>query len=318
MVASGTQAMPLLSLPDDLMQHVLIEVVYGGPIEQRNRKMPPLDALEKLCSRDENPGATMAMDYFQSPLLAVPTNRYLPEDNFDGGGTCALVGVMLVSKAMHDIVTRCHNLWAVPLKLLSSSVEKGDLEYDVYDDCYAWMDPRLRDDWSTKSTHARYGTLRTHVSLCRKTLFAALEDGLPIIRQWMEGMMRANVYEIDLVHEPSVWVDNNNRSNTTMIVRAALRFHFVHKYAECGPTSIDVLDLLHAGWAAVELETTNRDSLFEICMDMLGYEHRWVEGMGEARWVYYTEDTDEEGSFEGDSESEEAPEEADQEEEIDA
>ena len=116
------------------------------------------------------------MDYF-GPARLMPTNCCLPEDNFDGGGTRALVGVMLVSRAMHDIFTRCHNLWAVPLKLLSSSVEKGDLEYvhEFYEEQLnsgafdAWTDPRLRDNWSTKSTHAQYAALRAHISLCRKT-----------------------------------------------------------------------------------------------------------------------------------------------------
>ena len=70
--ARALQYAELLSLPDDLMQHVLIEVAYGGPIEARRyRGMPPLDALEKQCSRDENPGARLVMDYFRG-------QRYLP------------------------------------------------------------------------------------------------------------------------------------------------------------------------------------------------------------------------------------------------
>ena len=78
--------------------------------------------------------------------------------------------------------------------------------------------------------------------------------------------------------------------------RIAHEHSIFDKYARCGPTSIDVLELLHAGWAAIELETTNRESLFEICMDMLGYKYRWVQGMdvedvgvgqpGRFRWVY--------------------------------
>jgi hypothetical protein len=86
--------------------------------------------------------------------------------------------------------------------------------------------------------------------------------------------------------------------------------------------SFDVLELLHYGWAAFELDKANRERLFEICMDMLGYKYRWVEGLdvedvgwgqlGHYRWVYYTEDpachSDEEGSLEG-SESSDADEE---------
>ena len=84
--------------------------------------------------------------------------------------------------------------------------------------------------------------------------------------------------------------------------------------------ALPLRDAAGGRWAALELETTNRESLFEICMDMLGYRYRWVEGIdvedvgvgqpGRFRWVYYTEDTayhsDQEGSFEGDSESDEA------------
>jgi hypothetical protein len=47
------------------------------------------------------------MDFFKG------SDRYLPEDDFDGGGTRTLPRVMLVSKAMHHIIGRCHNLWAV-------------------------------------------------------------------------------------------------------------------------------------------------------------------------------------------------------------
>jgi hypothetical protein len=112
----------------------------------------------------------------------------------------------------------------VPLKLLSISVEKGDLEY--VHDCYeeqlgvldSWMDPspeaaRRLGHEEPPRTVKLYAALRGHVSLCRKTLSAALEDGIQPIRQWMDRAMRSNVNAVDLVHERSVWVDDNELSS---------------------------------------------------------------------------------------------------------
>ena len=74
--------------------------------------------------------------------------------------------------------------------------------------------------------------------------------------------------------------------------------------------------LLHLGWSAVEMETTNRDSLFEICMDKLGYALNNAPGH---TYVYVAphldeeEDASEEDDEEDDEEDEEEGDEEDDE-----
>ena len=303
--------MSLLSLPDVLLEGVLGKVLYGEPLVLRNGELLPLEALchqgywelvgpghFRLTARR---GSFFAGDHAQ-----------LPEDGIDGGGTHALVRAMLVSKAMRSLAT-ADDLWDVPLRLLSSSVASGDLEFVRSHHAEAlnshaldcWVDPRLRADWGTKSTYAQFASLRCHVARCRKRLFEALELALAPVQKWLESSIAMNVDSEQLIQQRL----NTTPERATEVVREALRFHFiVHKYACEGSLAIDVVELLHLGWSAVEMETTNCDSLFEIGMDKLGYERSNTPGHA---YVYVAPDLDEEEdvSEEDDEEDEEEDEE---------
>ena len=303
--------MSILSLPDELLEGVIGKVLYGGT---RVGTVSRFEALGQLCRlgyweeiRPENFRLTARRGSFFAG-----DHAQLPEDCIDGGGTHALVQAMLVSKAMHSLVTG-DDLWAVPLRLLSSSVASGDLEFVRSHHAEAlnshaldcWVDPRLRADWGTKSTYAQFASLRCHVARCRKRLFEALELALTPVQKWLESSIAMNVDSEQLIQQRL----NTTPERATEVVREALRFHFiVHKYACEGSLAIDVIELLHLGWSAVEMETTNRDSLFEICMDKLGYERSNAPGHA---YVYVAPDLDEEEdvSEEDDEEDEEEDEE---------
>ena len=125
------------------------------------------------------------------------------------------------------------------------------------------------------------------------------------VQKWLESSIAMNVDSEQLIQQRL----NTTPERATEVVREALRFHFiVHKYACEGSLAIDVVELLHLGWSAVEMETTNRDSLFEICMDKLGYERSNAPGHA---YVYVAPDLDEEEdvSEEDDEEDEEEDEE---------
>ena len=310
--------MSILSLPDELLEGVIGKVLYGGT---RVGTVSRFEALGQLCRlgyweeiRPENFRLTARRGSFFAG-----DHAQLPEDCIDGGGTHALVQAMLVSKAMHSLVTG-DDLWAVPLRLLSSSVASGDLEFVRSHHAEAlnshaldcWVDPRLRADWGTKSTYAQFASLRCHVARCRKRLFEALELALAPVQQWLESSIAMNVDSEQLIQQRL----NTTPERATEVVREALRFHFiVHKYACEGSLAIDVVELLHLGWPAVEMETTNRDSLYEICMDKLGYARNNAPGhayLYVPPAAYVSEDDDEE---DGEEDDEEDDEEEDEEEE---